>query len=132
MLRIAIPTDNGLLSSHFGRAPSFSIFEVDEEDRTIVRSSNLSMGAHTDCNQITGRLLDEQVRVVIAGGIGQGAVNSLRFSGIELWAGAPPAPPEQLVQQYLAGELAQGEARCVDDGQRQGHHHRHGRGSGDR
>jgi predicted Fe-Mo cluster-binding NifX family protein len=129
MMRIAIPTDAGRLFPHFGRARSFSIFDVDPESKQIRNFSTLDLSGDTDCREIGTRLKGEGVELVIAGGIGAGAAEKLSTQGIELCAGAETLPPQMLVTQWLAGELAPGAVGCADH--EHGHHeHRHRRGSG--
>jgi len=127
MFRIAVPTDDGRLCPHFGRAPGFTIFEVDREAGRIVNRQTFTATAHRDCGDLIGQFTERQVDVVIAGGIGAGAVECLTAAGIELVGGAEPIEADLLVQRYLAGELRRGEIGCRGHG---GHGHGHGHGHG--
>ena len=128
MLRIAIPTKNDRLFPHFGRAPSFTVFEADASSRRILDSRVLESSPQEECRGAITKLVRQQVDVVIAGGIGQGAHNQLTEAGIEVFAGADVQAPELLVERYLAGELTHGEPTCHGQQRGHGHHHEHGHG----
>jgi len=129
MLRIAIPTKNDRLFGHFGRAPSFTVFEADPSSRRILDSRVLeSSPEEEECRGAINKLIGQQVDVVIAGGIGQGAHNQLIAAGIEVFAGADEQATELLVERFLAGELPHGEPTCHGQQRGHGHHHEHGDG----
>ena len=128
MLRIAIPTKNDRLFGHFGRAPSFTVFEADPSSRRILDSRVLESSPEEECRGAINKLVGQQVDVVIAGGIGQGAHNQLIAAGIEVFAGADVQATELLVERFLAGELTRGEPTCQGHERGHGHHHHHGDG----
>ena len=57
-------------------------------------------------------LQEQEVGLVIAGGMGQRAQQLFAEKGIRVVVGAPVESPETLVTQYLAGTLATGENVC--------------------
>ncbi len=122
MIRIAIPTDEGRLSGHFGQAPGFTIFEADPDSREIVKTEMLAAQPHGSCGGLISQLNEQNINVVIVGGIGGGAAAHLSAAGIEIFAGTESEEVTLLAKQYLAGELVHGEANCSAHG--------HGHGSG--
>jgi predicted Fe-Mo cluster-binding NifX family protein len=130
MLRIAIPTKNDRLFPHFGRAPSFAIFEADPSSRRILESHVLESSPQEECRGAIDKLVGQKVDVVIAGGIGQGAHNHLTAAGIEVFAGADAQTTGLLVERFLAGELARGEPTCHGHNHERGHGQNHGHGGG--
>jgi predicted Fe-Mo cluster-binding NifX family protein len=127
MLRIAVPTDNGRFSTHFGGAGHFTIFDVDEAARAIVTQASCTPPPHE--RGAFPRWLNEQgVRVVLAGGMGPRAVQIFQHFGIETVLGIDGGEPEQLVRAYLDGTLAATGEGCSGGALHNcgGHHHDEG------
>lgn len=111
MERIAIPVADGRLCMHFGHCEQFAVVDVDPEGGQIRRTELLTPPPHEP--GVLPRWLAEQgVTTVLAGGMGQRARQLFAGQGIEVRVGAPPEPPEQLVAQYVAGNLPAGENVC--------------------
>jgi len=125
-MKIAIPVENGRLNSHFGGTRHFALIEVDPEAKTTLRSETLPAPEHQP-GAFPRWLREQNVQVVIAGGIGQRALAIFAQNGIQVLAGQPDAPVEALVAAYLAGQLVQAPAGCAhhDDHHGQGHEHGH-------
>jgi predicted Fe-Mo cluster-binding NifX family protein len=128
MLRIAIPTKNDRLYPHFGRAPRFTIFQVDPDSGRILQTDIMESSPQEECRGAINALLRRSVDVVIVGGIGAGAHRQLTAAGIEVFAGAGAEATETVVRQFLAGELPRGEPTCHGHERGDGHHHHHGDG----
>jgi predicted Fe-Mo cluster-binding NifX family protein len=128
MLRIAIPTKNDRLFPHFGRAPGFTIFETDPDTGRVLQADTMESSPQEECHGAIDALLRQNVDVVIAGGIGEGAHRQLTAAGIEVFAGAEGDATETLVERFLAGELTRGEPTCHGHERGHGHHHHHGDG----
>lgn len=110
--RIAIPTNEGKLWQHFGKAPQVTIFNV--EDGRIIDQQMLQAPEHE--HGAMPRFLAEQgCTDVLCGGLGQGAVNLLNQLGIRIHAGAPELPVEQVLAMFLNGTIVYGDPSC--------HHH---------
>ena len=110
-IKIMIPTSDGILASHFGHCQQFLLFEVDRKDHTIHNVEPFTPPAHEP------GLLPEWLRkmgtdVVIAGGLGMRAHNLLKEKDIEVVVGAMPAPPHDIVRDYLDGKLETGANTC--------------------
>ncbi|MDY7108744.1 MAG: NifB/NifX family molybdenum-iron cluster-binding protein [Planctomycetota bacterium] len=132
MLRIAIPTQNDRLYPHFGRAPQFTIFEVDDDSRRILDTRRLEPDPQEPCHNAIETLHRCGVGVVITGGIGHGAHRRLTAAGIDVFAGAEVEAADSLVHRFLAGELDRGAPSCHghEGGHPRGRHHGHGHGPG--
>jgi len=110
-MKIAIPTANGQLCMHFGHCEQFALVEVDESGKTILRTDYLVPPPHEP--GVLPRWLQEQgVGVVIAGGMGQRAVNLFAQSGIRVIVGASLDTAENIVSAYLNGTLEAGQNIC--------------------
>ena len=87
--RIAIPTNEGKLWQHFGKAPQVAIVNV--EDGKIVDQRVLQAPEH-EHGAMPKFLAEQGCTDVLCGGLGQGAVNLLNQLGIRIHAGAPELP----------------------------------------
>lgn len=133
-MRIALPISEGKFSTHYGRAESISMYEVDLSAGT---ASNLGMRlfpAEGTCGAGTW-VAAQGVEILLAGGLGSGAAQGLGKAGVKVFAGISETDPAKVVEQFLAGiaqarELAPGESMCQghEDGEEHGHGHHHGAG----
>jgi len=110
-MRIAIPTSNGRLATHFGHSGSFEVFDVDLERKEILRSETLAAPAHQP-GLLPRWLAERGVTLVIAGGMGRRAQDLFAAAGIEVVTGAPAKSPRDLVEDYLRGHLVTGDNPC--------------------
>ncbi|MEA4884181.1 MAG: NifB/NifX family molybdenum-iron cluster-binding protein [Clostridia bacterium] len=116
---IAVGTENGVVYPHFGKAPEYTAYAI--EDGKIVSKETISSPGHGVCG-MPAFMQEHRVEVVIAGGIGQGAIENLIVRGIEVVAGAS-GNADQVVQAYLRGSLATSPQTCGCGGH--GHDHAH-------
>ncbi len=125
-MRIAVTYENGRVFQHFGHTSEFKLYDV--EDGGVVASEILSTDG-SGCGALAGFLVSNNVDVVICGGIGEGAQNSLKNAGLRLYGGVN-GDADAVVQAFLANSLEfDPQARCV--GHEEGHScggHEHGDG----
>lgn len=114
MRRIAIPTAEGKLWPHFGKAPQVTIATVDANNH-VVKSETLQTPEHAH-GAMPRFLQQHDVTEVVCGGLGEGALQMLDQMQIEVHAGAPVLPVEEVLGQYLQGTLAYGDGSCHHDG----------------
>ena len=116
-MKIAVASENGKVFQHFGHTPEFIVFE--EENGRITAEKRLSCG-ETGHGALATLLADEQVDLLICGGIGAGAVNALAAMQIEVVRGAE-GNVREVAEALLNGTLSvRDEALCS--------HHGHGHG----
>ncbi len=109
-MKIAIPTANGKLAMHFGHCETFALVNVND-DNTIAAIDTLQPPPHEP--GVLPRWLGEQnVDIIIAGGMGQRAQQLFANQGIKVLVGAPAAPVKELVTSYLDGSLQTGANVC--------------------
>ena len=116
-MKIAVTYDNGNVFQHFGRTENFKVYEVEDNkviSSEIIGSNGIGHGA------LAGLLADEEIEVLICGGIGAGAQNALAEAGITLVAGAE-GNTDDVVTSYLAGELISTGANCDHHDHEEGH-----------
>ncbi len=101
MKRIAFACDGGFVSPHFGHCEHVLIYTV--ENKTMVKVESMDSPEHQH-GALPNLLKEKNVDLVIAGGMGQGAVNLLKEYGIEVITGARGLAQEVL-QSYFEGML---------------------------
>ena len=107
--KIAIPVVNDVLSSHFGHSQHF--FVADVENNRVVQTNTIVPPPH-EPGVIPKWLNENQVDVVLVGGIGQKAINLFKQMGIEPVIGVPSMSPSWLIEEYLSGALEAGINQC--------------------
>lgn len=83
-MRIAVTYDNGMIFQHFGHTEQFKFYDV--EDNNIVKFEVVSTNG-SGHGALARILADNNVDVLICGGIGGGAQNALAEAGIKLYGG---------------------------------------------
>ncbi len=108
-LRIALPLDGNVLSSHFGHSREFAIIDV--SDGKVISEKRVVPPPHAP-GAIPVWLKEQGVDVVIACGLGRRALSLLEKSGIKTVTGAPQKSPQEIVNSYLEGKLETGDNVC--------------------
>ena len=120
-MKIAVACMGEEVSMHFGHSEVFRVFEGTKDsfqETEIIHSPGHGKGSLPEL------LIQEEVEVLITGGLGEGAIKKLEAGSIEVVRGVEGAPDEA-VHEYLLGNLhSQGEA-C------KGHHDHHEHGTGE-
>ncbi len=116
-MKIAVTYENGQVFQHFGHTKEFKVYEV--EGGKIVSSEIVDTNGQGH-GALAGLLADEDIKVLICGGIGGGARNALAQAGIELYPGAAGDADEQ-VASFIQGKL-------VYDPNTMCNHHSHAEG----
>jgi len=119
-MKIAVPvTNDNQLDEHFGHCDFLKIYET--ENNKVLSSKKISSGNGCGCKSgIASTLAAGGVTVMLAGGIGNGAINTLQANGIKVIRGCQ-GNPDELIVQYLDGKLSDSGESC----QHHEHHHRH-------
>ena len=86
-MKIALPSKGQQIDGHFGHCESFTVFTVDSNQR-ITSQETLTPPAGCGCkSSIIPQLADMGVKVMLAGNMGDGAVNLLSSHGISVVRG---------------------------------------------
>ena len=112
MKKIAIPlTSQNQIDDHFGHCDNFGIYTISDENEIVeVKTIQSPQGCGCKSN-IAGVLATEGVTIMLAGGIGGGAINVLNNSGIEVVRGCSGNPTE-IVKQYVDGKISDSGSSC--------------------
>ena len=113
MLKIAVASENKMVTGHFGHCEAFMIF--DTENNQIGKSETVANPGHRP-GFLPNFLADRGVNVIISGGMGGGAVEIFNKRNIEVIIGAR-GYAKAAVEAYLQGALKSTGSVC--------HEHQH-------
>ena len=108
----SIPAVDGKLSAHFGHCENFVIVETDNNE--ITKEYSLTPPEHVP-GAYPKFLAEHGVNFVIAGGMGQRAVDIFTQNGITVIMGANSIDPKVLVQAHLNDLLESGDNSSGSD-----------------
>lgn len=108
-IKFAIPLENGILCAHFGHCQQFSIIDV--ENNAIIEENLITPPPH-EPGLLPGWLAERGVTDVIAGGMGQRALDLFSAQNIKVNFGAQPKAPKELVTDWLNKSLEIGNNAC--------------------
>lgn len=110
-MKIAVPSHGDVIDEHFGHCEAFSIFTVGD-GRQIVDQTRLVPPSSCGCkSNLIDTLAEMGVSVLLAGGMGQGAVSALTGRGITVVRGAS-GPTREAVEAWLAGRINDSQETC--------------------
>ena len=110
-MKIAIPLVNGALSLHFGHCDQFAILDIADDGATITGRVDLTPPPH-EPGVLPRWLGEQQVNVIIAGGMGQRAQQLFARTTSRSSSEPRPGTPEELATAYLQNTLATGANIC--------------------
>jgi predicted Fe-Mo cluster-binding NifX family protein len=110
-MKIAVPTKNNMVDDHFGHCEYFTVFTVDGEKK-IVSEEKVESQAGCGCkSNIVGVLSQMGVQVMLAGNMGNGAVNVLGTHGIDVFRGCS-GPVKDVAEGWLKGDIKDSGVGC--------------------
>ena len=118
-MRIAVTYENGMIFQHFGHTENFKIYDI--KDNKVVESKVISSNG-SGHGALATLLADNQVDVLICGGIGGGAQMALAQAGVKLFdgvSGSADAAVEMLLNDSLAYNP---NVKCNHHGDEHEHH----------
>lgn len=110
MKKIAVASEQAMVTQHFGHCENFMIFET--ADGKITKSESVPNPGHRP-GFLPVFLNEKGVNVIISGGMGGGAIDIFNEKGIEVITGASGGA-EEAVKRYLAGELKSTGSVCSE------------------
>ncbi|HQD50770.1 NifB/NifX family molybdenum-iron cluster-binding protein [Defluviitalea raffinosedens] len=118
MMKIAVASNKGMVTGHFGHCEGFMIF--DAENNKILKSETIVNPGHKP-GFLPNFLADRGVNVIISGSMGQGAVKIFNERKVEVIVGAR-GDAKAAAEEYLQGTLQSTGSVC--------HEHQHHGGCG--
>ena len=109
-MRIAIASNKGKVSGHFGHCEGFTVFTV--EDNKITSEEFLESPKH-EPGVLPKFLANNHVNIIMAGGMGSKAQQIFNAENIEVIVGAT-GNLEEVISEYLKGNVKSTESVCND------------------
>jgi predicted Fe-Mo cluster-binding NifX family protein len=118
-MKIAVPTTQAnTVDEHFGHCEFYMLFTINDQ-KAVINTENLPSPAGCGCKSNIANVLKEKgVSVLLAGNMGQGAVNVISNQGITVVRGCI-GNINEAVTNYLSGKIG-------DSGETCSHHHEDG------
>ena len=113
MMRIAVAAEGKNVTEHFGHCVNFMLYDV--ENNKITKEESVDNPGHKP-GFLPNFLADKGVRVIISGGMGQGAVDIFNERDVEVVTGAS-GDARTAAERYLKGDLKSTGSVC--------HEHQH-------
>jgi predicted Fe-Mo cluster-binding NifX family protein len=108
--RIVIPTEDksgldGHLAQHFGRAPYYTIVDLDDNNRNIGIKTEVNKGEHVGgTGHPHEHLLGLKPNIFVVHGMGPGCLSSLQEAGINVLQ-ATGTTVKEIVENFKEGKL---------------------------
>jgi predicted Fe-Mo cluster-binding NifX family protein len=110
-MKIAVPvTHNNKIDDHFGHCEFYSVFSITEGKITDKQTIPSILGCGCKSN-IASVLAADGVTIMLAGGIGGGAINVLNNAGIEVVRGCS-GDATKVVELFVSGSISDSGESC--------------------
>lgn len=119
-MKIAMPKNEDIINQHYGKSKSFEIITIEDNKVTETKELSAQTLQHNH-GGLAGLLKEEGVNLIITGGIGQGALDSLKAEKFEVIRGVS-GKIDDIIASYLNGELKDKNVVCNHDHEE---HHQH-------
>jgi len=114
-MKIAIPTRGTMVDNHFGHCEMYTVITSDD-NKSIIKTEILPSPQGCGCkSDIATTFQQIGVTVMLAGGIGEGAINVLNRHGVTVVRGCS-GDVKLLAETYLKGELSDSGESCAQHG----------------
>jgi predicted Fe-Mo cluster-binding NifX family protein len=102
-LKVAIPADNNLVSSHFGHCTQFIIYEINKDQKKVESKKTIDNPGH-EPGFLPIYLARLDINLIIAGGMGTRAKQLFEENNIQTITGAE-GETDKVIQDYLEENL---------------------------
>lgn len=110
-MKIALPSNRDQIDEHFGHCEYFTVFTIGDQ-KTILSEEKIVSPAGCGCkSNIAFTLAQMGVKMMLAGNMGQGAVNVLNNQGINVLRGCS-GNVKDVTESWLAGKLNDSGISC--------------------
>lgn len=110
-MKLAVTHENGNVYQHFGHAEEFKVYEIAEGKVVGSEVVKAEGGGH---GAMAAFLDSMDVKILICGGLGDGAKNALDEAGIIVFSGVE-GNADEAVEKMLAGDIEPAGANCDHD-----------------
>lgn len=113
-MKLALPTKNNCVDGHFGHCDYFTVYTVDESNKTIIDEGRIEAPKGCGCSSnIPSVLAAENVSVLMTNNLGATALEGLKKENIEVILGCS-GQVEEVTLDWLNGRLKRNPLICLD------------------
>lgn len=117
-MKIALPSRQNRIDDHFGHCEYFTVFTIDDKNKKILAQETIASPEGCGCKSNIAQTLSKMgVTIMLAGNMGEGAVNVLNCSGIEVLRGCS-GDTKEVALKWISGSVIDSGDSC--------HEHEHG------
>ena len=110
-MKVAVPTRGNVVDDHFGHCEAYTVFTIDENQK-IIETEMLPSPQGCGCkSNIASALKEKGVSVMLAGNMGNGALNVLQNQNITVYRGCS-GDVRQLVKNFVNGTVTDSGEGC--------------------
>jgi predicted Fe-Mo cluster-binding NifX family protein len=110
-MKVALPSNKQNIDNHFGHCEYFTVFTVGDK-KEIISEEIVKSPAGCGCKSNIAHVLAQMgVKVMLAGNMGEGAVNVLNSSGIQVFRGCSGDVRAAAVK-WLEGSIVDSGIEC--------------------
>lgn len=110
-MKIAIPTQDNLVDNHFGHCEYFTVYTL-EDNKKIIEELIIPSPVGCGCKSNIAETLSQMgVKMMLAGTMGEGALNVLNAEGISVIRGCT-GNVKTVAMKWIDGELADSGNGC--------------------
>jgi len=112
-MKIAVPVkENNQIDAHFGHCEFYKIFSISEQN-SVISEERMESPQGCGCKSNIAEVFEnEGIKIMLAGGIGDGAINKLNAHGVTVIRNCE-GDVTKIVEKYLAGEVKDGGSNCA-------------------
>jgi predicted Fe-Mo cluster-binding NifX family protein len=112
-MKIALPSCQNQIDAHFGHCEYFTVFTISDKKEIMSEEKILSPAGCGCKSNIALTLAQQGVKLMLAGNMGQGAVNVLNSHGIEVLRGCA-GDVKAVTEEWLTGKLRDTGIACAE------------------
>ena len=124
-MKIAVPTkENNQVDAHFGHCEFYTIYTISDQNK-VINEERMDSPQGCGCkSNIAETFEQEGIKIMLAGGIGDGAINKLILHGVSVIRNCQ-GDVSELIEQYMAGAIRDSGSTCAAHAHEEGHvcHH---------
>ncbi len=110
-MKIAVPSNQNQVDAHFGHCEYFTVFTANDKNEIVSEEKVMSPAGCGCKTNIVGTLSQMGVKVMLAGNMGDGAVNVLNSHGIKVVRGCA-GTVKSVAERFLAGAVSDSGIGC--------------------
>ena len=120
-MKIAVPTkENNQVDAHFGHCGFYTIYTISDQNKVMTEERMDSPQGCGCKSNIAETFEQEGIKIMLAGGIGDGAINKLSLHGVSVIRNCQ-GDVYELIGKYLAGEVKDSGGTCAAHTHEAGH-----------